>query len=384
MRTRNRSRILLAIGTRPEAIKMAPLVYALRRERSCQVLVCNTAQHRQMVDEVLELFNIKSDFDLDVMRHDQTIIYVQNTILERFSLVIGKCRPDMVVVQGDTTTALTAALAAFYQKVPVAHVEAGLRTFDKRNPFPEEINRRVISVVGDLHFAPTETSRRHLLREGIKGDAIHVVGNTVVDALELMLKRLRGSAGRELRAKSLWPKKARYVVLVTAHRRENWGEPMMELCAALKCLVRDNPEVVILWPVHPHPQVRKTVMGELAGIENISLLDPVRYDEFVYLLNKAYLVVTDSGGIQEEAASLGKPVLVFRETTERPEVIKSGVGELVPCSREPLYKRIAAVLADKGRYARRCRRSSVFGDGQAAKHIARIMVAFLKEYRKHV
>lgn len=372
-------RVLVAVGTRPEAIKLAPVVFALRRDSRFIPFVCNTAQHRHMVDDVLRLFNIKSDFDLDVMKHNQTIVYVQNTILEKFGDVIRKSSPDMVVVQGDTTTAFTAALAAFYHKVPVSHVEAGLRTLDKWNPFPEEVNRRMIAVVSDIHFASTPGAAQYLLRESVQKNRIHVVGNTVVDALKLMMRHLQGPEGRKARFEAFMPPKGQRVVLVTAHRRENWGAAITELCRALKVLAKSRPDVVIIWPVHPHPQVREPVINDLSNVRNIRLIDPVRYDEFVYLLGKAYLVVTDSGGIQEESASIGKPVLVFRETTERPEVVESGVGELVPCACEPLLKRILALLDNKAEYKRKCRPSRVFGDGKASERIVRGMAVFLEK-----
>ncbi len=360
-------KILSIIGTRPEAIKMAPVIGELERRAGRIVSrVCVTAQHRQMLDQVLALFGIVPHHDLNVMAARQSPTQVAAAVLAKLEPVLQAEQPDWVLVQGDTTTVLAAAIGAFYGRIRVGHVEAGLRTGDKHQPFPEEINRRLASVVADLHFAPTETARDNLLREGLSAAAIRVTGNPVIDALQAVAERPYDPASGPLRAIP-WQRR---LVLVTAHRRENFGAPLERICLALRDLAQAYPQDLhLVYPVHPNPQVRDPVGRLLGGVPGVTLLEPLDYLPLVYLLKRATLVLTDSGGLQEEAPGLGKPVLVLREVTERPEAVNAGTVRLVGTDRGRITAEARRLLDDPGAYAAMARALNPYGDGHAAERI---------------
>lgn len=366
-----RRKVLVVFGTRPEAIKLAPVIERLReRPDDFDVRVCVTAQHREMLDQVLELFGIVPDADLDVMQAGQTLSDLTARALTGLTRVFESERPDVVVVQGDTTTTFTAALAAFYLGIPVAHVEAGLRSGDPRAPFPEELNRVMTSRLAAVHFAPTSVSRDALLREGIDPGAIHVTGNTVIDAL-------LETAGHpyEFASGPIADVLAggRRIVVVTLHRRENWGEPSRRVFEAIAALTRRFPDIEVVFAVHRNPRVRDVAAAVLSGVERVHLVEPLAYLPFVKLLAASTLIVSDSGGIQEEAPSLGKPVLVLRDVTERPEAVDAGTVLLVGTDPDRIVAEAAALLDDAGRYAEMARRTNPFGDGTAAARIADVL-----------
>jgi len=369
--SRARLRVLCVIGTRPEAIKMAPVILALReRAERFRTRVVLTAQHREMSDQVLALFRIRPDHDLNLMKPEQTLFDTTAGLVKGLEGVYRAERPDLVLVQGDTTTTFVGALAAFYLGIRVGHVEAGLRTADKANPFPEEINRRLASHVADFHFAPTETARRALLAEGVSREAIWVTGNTVIDALMQTARALpkRALAG----VPGLDP--ARRVVLVTAHRRENWGEPLEQICLALRDLARAFlADAQVVFPVHPNPKVRRVATRVLGREPNVLLLPPLEYRPFVALMQRSTLILTDSGGVQEEAPSLGKPVLVMRRKTERPEAVRAGTVRLVGTDRARIVAEAARLLTDARAYRAMARRKNPYGDGKAAGRIVRVL-----------
>jgi UDP-N-acetylglucosamine 2-epimerase (non-hydrolysing) len=360
-------KVLTVIGTRPEAIKMAPVIKDLEKyPDEIQSVVCATAQHRQMLDQVLELFEIRPDYDLDLMQPGQTLSALTARILTALDEVMARERPDWLLIQGDTTTVMVGALVAYYHKVQVGHVEAGLRTGDKSQPFPEEINRHIADVVSDLHFAPTETNRQNLLREGMPESSIVVTGNTVIDALHMIVSRARR------RVRDEWEPRlnGRRLLLVTAHRRENFGRPLEEICRALAQVAREYAsDVHILYPVHFNPNVWEPVHAALGGVPNITLTRPLDYETFVGLMDRAYLVLTDSGGLQEEAPGLGKPVLVLREVTERPEAVTAGTAKLVGTSCQRIVEEAAVLLDNGGTYERMARAVNPYGDGRASQRI---------------
>ncbi|MGB9872846.1 MAG: non-hydrolyzing UDP-N-acetylglucosamine 2-epimerase [Anaerolineae bacterium] len=361
---------VLVVGTRPEAIKLAPVVLAMRQRSDIfRPILVATAQHREMLDQVLTLFDLQPDYDLDVMQPNQSPFEVTTGVLVRLRPVLEYERPALVIVQGDTTSTFAGALAAFYLKIPVAHVEAGLRTYNKHQPFPEEINRHLVSVLADWHFAPTEWARANLLHEGIPPEQVFVTGNTVVDALQMMLSRLAPPLPPFVTR--LTPEQR--LILVTAHRRENWGEPLRHICSALRTLVRRFPEVVIAFSVHLNPNVQNTVRQELGDEPRIHLLEPVVYPTFVHLMARSYLILTDSGGIQEEAPSLGKPVLVLREVTERPEGVEAGVLKVVGTGMERIVTEAARLLEDETAYRAMAQCRNPYGDGHAAERIVEIL-----------
>lgn len=366
-----RIKVLAVIGTRPEAIKMAPVVLALReRSDRFRTRVVLTAQHREMSDEVLALFRIKPAHDLDLMRPEQTLFATTAGLVTGLERVYRSEAPDIVLVQGDTTTTFVGALAAFYLGIRVGHIEAGLRTRDRANPFPEEINRRLTSHVADLHFAPTATARRALLAEGVSPDAIHVTGNTVIDALLWTARRLP----RNALSKVAGLDSHRRIVLVTAHRRENWGEPLAEICRALRDLASAfRDEIQIVFPMHPNPKVRRTAQRLLGSVPNALLLPPLEYRPFVALMQRATLILTDSGGVQEEAPSLGKPVLVLRKKTERPEAVRAGTVRLVGTDRDRIVAETSRLLTDAAAYRTMARRKNPYGDGKACARIVKIL-----------
>ncbi len=358
-------KVMVVFGTRPEAVKMAPIVAELNRDRSdLRACVVVTAQHRAMLDQVLDIFSIVPDHDLDVMRPNQTLTEITVRSLQGLEEVIQKERPDLVLVQGDTTTAFVGGLAAFYQQVPVGHVEAGLRTYDNRNPYPEEVNRRFLDVLADLYFVPTLTAKRALLGEGHLETRICVTGNTVIDALLASVARKHEFALPDLRRLDLAG--GYRTILVTTHRRENLGEPMKDICLALRDVVMARPDVQLVVPVHPNPAVRQMVRSILDGLDRVRLVEPLDYLDLVHLMKRCYLVVTDSGGIQEEAPALGKPVLVVRATTERPEAIEAGVARLVGTSRAGITSEALTLLDDPAAYGRMQQAINPYGDGKAA------------------
>ena len=362
-------KILTIFGTRPEAIKLAPVLAQLKKEKSIKSIVCVTAQHRHMLDQVLKIFDIKPDFDLDVMTHDQTLEDILNRVLLRVGKVLDIVKPDIVLVQGDTTSALIIGLACFFRKIKIGHVEAGLRSYDKYRPFPEEINRRLLSHVADFHFAPTKTAFHNLIKENIDKNKIFVTGNTAVDALTM-------TAGEKykLNIKNLQRVDfKKRIILVTAHRRESFGEPLKNICLALKEIVNLKNDVEIIYPVHPNPNVRKTVEKTIGGVKRIHLIEPVEYELFVHLMKKCYFVLTDSGGIQEVAPSLGKPVLVMREKTERPEGIKAGCSKLVGVDKNNIVKNALTLLENKKLYKKMAKSRNPYGDGKAAKRIVSVL-----------
>lgn len=368
-------RILLVIGTRPEAIKMAPVLEALRRSRgAAEVAVCATRQHSELLDPVLELFRIRPEFDLALMRPNQSLADLTAAAVVALDGVYRSFSPSVVVVQGDTTTAFTASLAAFYRRIPVAHVEAGLRTADLLAPWPEELNRRLTGVIASVHFAPTERARQNLLREGVAAERIHVTGNTAVDAILGIARRLESEAGLRDRLDRdyafLDPK--RRLILVTGHRRENMDGGFQRICAALERLSR-RADVQIVYPVHLNPNVREPVFGLLGGRANIHLVEPVDYLAFAYLMMRSTLIISDSGGVQEEAPSLRKPVLVMRDVTERQEAVESGAVRLVGTDAERIVAGAERLLDDARDYASMARGVNPFGDGRAAERIAAVL-----------
>lgn len=358
-------KILCVVGTRPEAIKMAPVILALKNERWANVRVLATAQHRHMLDQVLSFFSIEPDIDLDIMRPNQALTTLTARLLLDLDDVLQAEKPDVVLVQGDTTTVMTAALACFYHRIPVGHVEAGLRTWDMQNPFPEEANRVITGRLARWHFAPTESSRQNLLREGISDKDIVVTGNTVIDAL-LMTAAKDLDLGIELDP-------AKRLVLITSHRRENFGEPFRNICRALHALAARNLDVQFLYPVHPNPNVKDVAHEVLGGCPNIHLCAPLDYAPFVAAMKRSYLIISDSGGVQEEAPALGKPVLVLREETERPEAVEMGVVKLVGPNYQRIVTQAQRLLDDPAAYAEMARGISPYGDGNAAGRIVNVL-----------
>lgn len=356
---------LVIVGTRPEAIKMAPVILALRNCQNISCCVLATAQHRHMLDQVMKVFDIKPDIDLDIMRPNQTLTALTARLLSGLDDVLVGETPDVVLAQGDTTTVMTAALACFYRRIPFGHVEAGLRTWDMQNPFPEEMNRVISGRLAKWHFAPTESSRQNLLREGVSDTDIVVTGNTVIDALLSVMNR-----DVELPV-ALDPTKR--LILVTAHRRENFGEPFERVCNAVLALLERNPDVQVLYPVHPNPNVRETAHRLLGPHPRAVLCDPLDYLPFVAAMKRAYLILSDSGGVQEEAPALGKPVLVLRHETERPEAVREGVVKLVGTDFDTIVSEAQQLLDDKSAYAKMARGVSPYGDGLAAERIVKVL-----------
>lgn len=367
---------LCVFGTRPEAIKMAPLVLALTADERFDAKVCVTGQHREMLDQVLDLFAIKPDFDLSIMKPGQDLTDVSTAILHGMKSVFSEFKPDVVLVHGDTATTFAASLAAYYQQIPVAHVEAGLRTGNLYSPWPEEGNRKLTGALANLHFAPTETSQANLLAEGVRSEKIVVTGNTVIDALLDVVKRL--DQDEALRAKAAAPASfldpARKLILVTGHRRESFGGGFERICQALMEVAQQHPDVDIVYPVHLNPNVREPVNRLLSGIGNIHLIAPLDYLPFVHLMSRAYIILTDSGGIQEEAPSLGKPVLVMRDTTERPEAVAAGTVKLVGTDTSNIVRELNRLLVDHAAYRDMSYAHNPYGDGQACQRILEALV----------
>ncbi len=364
-------KILTVFGTRPEAIKMAPLALALAADPRFDAKVCVTGQHREMLDQVLDLFKIKPEFDLNIMKPGQDLTDVTTGILQGMKGVFSQFKPDMVLVHGDTATTLTTTLASYYQKIPVGHVEAGLRTGNLYSPWPEEGNRKLTGALAKLHFTPTNTSKANLLREGIAADQIVVTGNTVIDALLDVVDKLERDEVQQTRFAQQFSFLAaqRRIVLVTGHRRESFGGGFERICQALADTARAFPEVDIVYPVHLNPNVREPVNRLLSGMGNVHLIEPLDYLPFVYLMNRAHVILTDSGGIQEEAPSLGKPVLVMRDTTERPEAVAAGTVKLVGTQADSITQNLHELLTDQAAYEAMSFAHNPYGDGQACQHI---------------
>jgi UDP-N-acetylglucosamine 2-epimerase (non-hydrolysing) len=364
-------KILSVFGTRPEAIKMAPLVKALASDPYFTSAVCSTGQHKKMLDQVLEVFDISPDFDLDVMRENQTLLSLSARIMSGLSNVYASFKPDFVLVHGDTTTSFIAALSAFYSGIKIGHVEAGLRTGNIYSPWPEEANRKLTGNLAYLHFAPTEATRQNLLKEGVLDDKIYVTGNTVIDALHLAIIKLKNApgVGTKLREQFSFLNQQRRMILVTGHRRESFGEGFENICQALKKVSAKWPDVNIVYPVHLNPNVQEPVNRLLAGVENIHLIPPQDYLPFIDLMQSSHIILTDSGGIQEEGPSLGKPVLVMRDTTERPEAVAAGTVRLVTNKAEGIFDGVSAIMDNASAYAQMAKAANPYGDGKACDRI---------------
>lgn len=368
-------KVMSIFGTRPEAIKMAPLVKMLECDERFESIVCVTAQHREMLDSVLEIFNIKPQYDLNIMAHGQTIIDISNKVLKGVDDVIKKVVPDIVLVHGDTSTTLNGALAAFYNKIPVGHVEAGLRSYDIYSPFPEEANRKLTGVLTSLHFAPTETNERNLLSEGVAGEKIFVTGNTVIDALLSVVDENYIFDNNTLNNIDFNNKK---IILLTTHRRENWGEPMENIFKAMIELINDNSDVEVIFPMHKNPSIRELAYKYFEQyLDRVHLIEPLEYVEFTNLMSKAYLIMTDSGGIQEEAPALGRPVIVLRTETERPEAVEAGTVKLAGIDKENIVYIVNELLKNECKYNKMAQAINPYGDGKACN---RILEAILGVY----
>lgn len=367
----NKIKVMTIFGTRPEAIKMCPLVKELEKSEYIESIVCVTAQHRQMLDQVLEIFNIKPNFDLNVMKDRQTLVETTSRVLEGLSSVFEILKPDVVLVHGDTLTSFVGALAAFYQKIKVGHVEAGLRTFDKYSPFPEEMNRKLTGVMADIHFAPTRTNVNNLLREGINTEDIFITGNTVIDAMKTTVKDDYEFVDETLKQLDFVNKR---IILVTAHRRENLGKPLENIFEALKFIVENNDDVELVYPVHMNPAVREPANRILGDIDRVHLIEPIDVNELHNLMKRCYMVMTDSGGLQEEAPSLGKPVLVLRTETERPEAVEAGTVKVVGVEKENIIKHAQELLHDEEAYHKMSKAANPYGDGNACKRIVDAIV----------
>ena len=368
-------KVLTVFGTRPEAIKMAPVVLALQNEAEIESIVCVTAQHRQMLDQVLNLFNIQPDYDLDLMAPNQDLFDITAKVLLGLRDVLKQAQPDIVLVHGDTTTCFAAGLASFYQNIKLGHVEAGLRTGNLRAPFPEEANRTLVGRLADFHFAPTESSRQNLLKEGVPEENIIVTGNTVIDALLIVRDKVinkpasdwQQKFGEDLYQKIISPE--RKLILITGHRRENFGQGFIDLCQAIKELAEKHPDWDLVYPVHLNPNVQKPVYEILNNLVNVHLIEPLDYEPFVWMMNQSDLILTDSGGIQEEGPSLGKPVLVMREVTERPEAVDAGTVLLVGTDKEKIVNGVEQVLSDESVYSRMSKAHNPYGDGKSCERI---------------
>lgn len=367
-------RIMLVFGTRPEAIKMCPLANELKKRNGIETIVCVTGQHRQMLDQVLETFNVNPNYDLSIMKDKQTLFDITTNILNKIKLILEKEKPDVVLVHGDTSTTFVTALACFYLQIPVGHVEAGLRTYDIFSPYPEEFNRQAVSIISQYNFAPTEKSKENLINEGKDPSKIWVTGNTVIDALKTTVKKDYTHPELE------WAKDSR-LIFITAHRRENLGKPMHNMFRAIRRVMDEHPDVKALYPIHMNPTVREAAYEEFGSLERIHIIDPIEVFDCHNIMAHSYLILTDSGGIQEEAPSLGKPVLVMRDTTERPEGIVAGTLKLVGTEEENIYKNFKELLEDKESYDSMAKASNPYGDGHACERIADILEASIHNDR---
>lgn len=367
-------KVMTVFGTRPEAIKMAPLALELRKYDEIESIVCVTAQHREMLDQVLEIFGIKPEYDLDIMKTRQSLIGITTRVLEGLDEVIKKEKPDLVLVHGDTSTSFVAALAAFYNQVKVGHVEAGLRTYDKYSPFPEEMNRQLTGRIADLDFSPTEQNRQNLLKENVSDDIIYVTGNTVIDAMKTTVREDYKFKDETLANMDF---KSKRLIIVTAHRRENLGEPLENICNALKEIVTEYKDTELVYPVHLNPAVRETVFGILGDTERVHLIDPIDVDELHNAMARSFMVMTDSGGIQEEAPALAKPVLVLRRETERPEAVKAGTVKIAGVNKDDIVRLARELLDSEEAYNKMAHAANPYGDGEASR---RICEAILYEF----
>jgi len=364
-------KIMLVFGTRPEAIKMCPLIKELKKHNEIETIVCVTGQHRQMLDQVLEAFQIVPDYDLAIMKKKQTLFDVTNNILNKIKSILEEVKPDIVLVHGDTSTTFATALACFYLHIPVGHVEAGLRTYDINSPYPEEFNRQAVGIIAKYNFAPTEMSKQNLINEGKKENSIFVTGNTAIDALKTTVKNDYTHPELE------WSKDSK-LILLTAHRRENLGEPMHNMFRAIKRIVKEYQDIKVIYPIHMNPVVRQVAKEELGNCDRIHIIEPLEVLDFHNFLARSYMILTDSGGIQEEAPSLGKPVLVMRDTTERPEGIEAGTLKLVGTNEENIYKAFKLLLEDNLEYKKMANASNPYGDGTACQQIVQIIISDLK------
>lgn len=366
----NKIKVMSVFGTRPEAIKMCPLVKVLERNERIESIVCLTGQHREMLQQVIDIFNIKVKYNLDIMRPKQTLTTITTDILEKMESVLVKEKPDIVLVHGDTTTSFVVALAAFYQQIPVGHVEAGLRTYDKYSPFPEEMNRNLTGKIAELHFAPTQNNKENLEREGINKN-VFVTGNTVIDAFSTTVKENYIYKDQEIQTIDFEGKKC---ILMTAHRRENLGKPLKNICHAVKHIVEEFEDVIVIYPVHMNPAVRNTAQGILGDIGRIHLVHPIDVEDMHNLMSKSFLVMTDSGGIQEEAPSCGVPVLVMRTETERPEAVEAGTVKVVGVEEKDIYTEAKRLLTDTGVYDKMAKAVNPYGDGHACERIVQAII----------
>jgi len=368
---------LIIFGTRPEAIKMAPLIHAFNQHsEKFTTKVCLTAQHREMLDQVMSFFELEADYDLNLMRPNQTLNGLTSDILLGLKPILEEFQPDYVYVHGDTTTTMASALAAFYSGAKICHVEAGLRTYNLQSPFPEEMNRQVTGIISDFNFAPTEDSAQNLLKEGKNENSIFVTGNTVIDALMYGIEKVKSTSFKDDEIENLngLIDTNKKLIMVTGHRRENHGEGFIRICESLKQIAIDNPEVQIIYPVHLNPNVKEPVFRTLSGIDNIHLIEPLAYPAFIWLMEKSYLIITDSGGVQEEAPSLGKPVLVMRETTERPEAVEAGTVILVGTDKQKIISETSRLLNDESSYESMSRTHNPYGDGKASERIVKFII----------
>ena len=374
-------KVMSIFGTRPEAIKMAPLVKELEKSPYIESSVCVTAQHREMLDQVLDLFDINVKYDMNIMKDKQSLTGITNRVLEGLEGIFEEAKPDMILVHGDTTTTFAGALAAFYKKIKVGHVEAGLRTFDKYFPFPEEMNRKLTGSIADLHFSPTEMSKRNLLKEGIKEDEIIITGNTVIDAMKHTVEENYKFNFNTLNNINFTEKK---VIMVTAHRRENWGEGIENICLALKKIVEKNTDVEVVYLVHLNPIVKSVVESHLDGVKGVYLLPPLDTKDTHNLMNKCFMVMTDSGGLQEEAPHLGKPVLVLREVTERPEAVEAGTVKLVGTNKHVIINEANELIRNKDYYESMSKSINPYGDGLASQRIVKIIENYFGKANNNV
>ena len=368
-------KILVAVGTRPEAIKMAPLIKMLDQDQRFDLRLCITAQHRSMLDQVLNIFDIKPDFDLNLMTEGQELPSITTSIINGMTNIFDEFKPDLLLVHGDTTTTFACALSAYYKKIPVGHIEAGLRTRNIYSPWPEEANRQLTSIVANYHFCPTDTSRQNLINERVKEETIFVTGNTVIDALKMALDRVTNDSKliKDMENTFQFLDPAKKIVLVTGHRRENFGHGFLKICEAIKHISSNNNNLQIIYPVHLNPNVQEPVSKILSGIDNVHLLEPLGYLSFVYLMNRCDIILTDSGGIQEEAPSLGKPVLVMRESTERPEGINAGTVKLVGTDAQKIISEVEMLLYNEIEYQKMSRLNNPYGDGKACERICNVL-----------
>lgn len=368
----NKIKVMTIFGTRPEAIKMAPLVKELEKNSDkIESIVCVTAQHREMLDQVLRIFDITPDFDLDIMHERQTLVNIVTRALEGLDNIMKQVKPDIVLVHGDTSTTFVGSLAAYYNQIMLGHVEAGLRTFDKYFPFPEEINRRITGVIADMHFAPTKRNEENLLRENTPSENIYITGNTVIDALNTTVRADYEFSDEGLKNLEWDTKK---VIVMTAHRRENLGDPLKNICRAVRRIVDDNPDVQVVYPVHLNPAVREVAFDILGGHDRIKLIDPVNADELHNAIKRGYLVLTDSGGLQEEAPSLGKPVLVLRNETERPEAVEAGTVKIAGVDEDTIYNMTKELITNSDEYNKMAHAVNPYGDGHASERIVKAII----------